>query len=466
MGKGTDAFWRQIGKNSGNAVFNALGINHGSRVRVDRFSEATEKFADILAAKTEADLEKRNYYNHVDAAVNNNIDEIAEMELSNNPEELDVQMSHLAVLLNSNDWHIGLDKENKIRNKYTKAVVTKMGLAVGKMLSLNPNNPNIKEYFVSHRVAKISVIKTYWPLLILFIIGVFVGVLYIFDQTIPLEKTLSMGIAIVSTAIVTFFIFLLSIGNRWIVSLLTKPDKIIAEAKFTWTGNISVEKKKVQNDAKLIEEDEEELPSVPSHPILERGFCRCRNEEQKDILVVGFNPSFPKGSNPDCIYYDLDISENAKGYWKDVRKMFVSDGMDLSKKVAYIDLFDFRETDQNTCMREIITNPSYLDFIVTEVVDCQDIIEDVVKPKLIIVKNQAAWAFFGYHPTFTWMGYDFTLLENLEAGALMRINGFKNKKDRINQARKSSNLVGTKILFTTHTNTDKYPTPEEIDRIL
>ena len=97
---------------------------------------------------------------------------------------------------------------------------------------------------------------------------------------------------------------------------------------------------------------------------------------------------------------------------------------------------------------------------------------DVIKPKLIIIKNKESVAYFGKmaNEGIIWMGYEFEFIENLFCGELYKITGLINSTERIAPELSQTNLVNTLVLFTQHINQympkEKRPTPIAISTIL
>lgn len=111
-------------------------------------------------------------------------------------------------------------------------------------------------------------------------------------------------------------------------------------------------------------------------------------------------------------------------------------------------------------------------FLVDQLQITQKLIEEVIKPKVIIVKNRESAAYWGKlaDKGLIWMGYSFKLIESYEYGDLYKIDGLLESKERICQDIKTTNLKGTMVLFSQHINQytkrEKRPTVEAINNIL
>lgn len=170
--------------------------------------------------------------------------------------------------------------------------------------------------------------------------------------------------------------------------------------------------------------------------ILKRGYAIPENIGKADLLIIGINPSFGKTENDIRTEYKhtfpcfevLKKSQNITKYWKRIFS-FIPPNI----KCEHIDLFTIRNTEQKK-INEIGINNLGLDFLVKHIWITQQMIENVIKPKLIIVANRGAGAYFGKNPKYTWIGYDLEsyYIKGLEAinspkeeGELCSIKGFK-----------------------------------------
>lgn len=198
--------------------------------------------------------------------------------------------------------------------------------------------------------------------------------------------------------------------------------------------------------------------------ILERGYAIPENIGKADLLIIGINPSFGKTDNDNTTEYKhtfanfkrLKESENKTNYWRKIFNFIPHD-----TKCEHIDLFAIREAEQKK-INEIGNNSLGLDFLVKHIWITQQMIENVIKPKLIIVANRGASAYFGKNPKYTWIGYKLkpyyiegleTINSPKEEGELCSITGFR--KDAISRLflsseelqNKNSELYKMKILF-------------------
>ena len=138
------------------------------------------------------------------------------------------------------------------------------------------------------------------------------------------------------------------------------------------------------------------MTSEELNTILGRGICYPKIEKAHRILVTGMNPSFRQGdpAREDfvCEYEYQGIVEDGKDrYYLAFDKLFPEA---YKREVAYMDLLNFRETDQNTVWK-FCNDPKGLELVAENLRLSQLFIEQVVRPRLIMVKNRGSWCFWG-----------------------------------------------------------------------
>lgn len=172
MGKTTDAFKREIGKNTGKAVSNWIfGDSHSTPYR--RVDESKRKILEAEAKEIAArnEREHRNQMFSLDAAVLENIDTVARIRVPDNKEELIDLLSELSAHLEANKWHSTFDQdkeyEAKIRNKFCDALLSKYSFCLNRLQSIDNSEPQLF-YFesVARKAKRNRFLKTY-PILIL-----------------------------------------------------------------------------------------------------------------------------------------------------------------------------------------------------------------------------------------------------------------------------------------------------------
>ena len=215
--------------------------------------------------------------------------------------------------------------------------------------------------------------------------------------------------------------------------------------------------------------------------IISRGFCYTDIQTQNDILVTGINPSFrinDEGNQEFCVSFDYQRKkqEEKDRYFKSIDNLFVDE--EDKKKVTYIDIFNFKHTDQ----KEIISlfcrekENKGICFLAENLAITQIQIETIIKPKLIIVRNKGSWDFWGLNAkqdndSNVWMGYKFDKIKefsdcDIPCGQVRKISGLIDSGQRVNfDNLKKTNLEGTIVLFTNHfqyCRKEQRPKPELI----
>ena len=216
------------------------------------------------------------------------------------------------------------------------------------------------------------------------------------------------------------------------------------------------------------------MDALPS-AIKDRGYSFADNVKQ-DILITGFNPSFRNGDRQGIIHgpaVNLWKDEKWDNYVGPMKKMIVDDSVDLREKTDYLDIFYFREQEQSFLREKILCNPEGIRFVVDQLNLTMHIIENIVMPKLIVVKNKESWAYFGKlyeEKGWVWMGYRFQHIQNMACGELCRITGLIDSQERIAPEIKETVLCGTFVLFTKHINqftpAEERPKPALLKTIL
>jgi hypothetical protein len=231
----------------------------------------------------------------------------------------------------------------------------------------------------------------------------------------------------------------------------------------------------IENKIKTIWSDKNTKNDL-TDTIFERGWCYCNDvlEDEKKILLIGFNPSFREDDDQKSNSYSFkDImnntrnkSVNTKGcwdpYWNSISNMLCDANVDLRGITSYWDIFSFREKNQSEFKKQIIKeNPS--SFVIKHIQLAQEIIEEI-KPKLIIVKNKEAWAYFGYFfgrddsnlKKVRWMNYKYEDIGDIPCGEtryeLKRIIGIHDGYDLNAIQGGQTSISGAKVLFMPHIN--------------
>lgn len=194
---------------------------------------------------------------------------------------------------------------------------------------------------------------------------------------------------------------------------------------------------------------------------------------QADLLIVGINPSFnekdKEKNNPKTygdarihFYPENWINKDGKRCWNayfgPLRKMLVDEqnGINLINRFDYLDIFHYKHKEQAVLKQKILKKAEGVSFIIDELKLTQHIIENFIKPKLIIVNNKETWAYWGKlkDKGYVWMGYEFEKIRDYSYGELCRITGLQDSNDRIAPeiTNENTSLKGTYVLFSRHIN--------------
>ncbi|MEZ4918463.1 MAG: hypothetical protein R2792_05095 [Saprospiraceae bacterium] len=211
--------------------------------------------------------------------------------------------------------------------------------------------------------------------------------------------------------------------------------------------------------------------------VKERGFVCSKNDSKMDLLITGINPSFREGENPESFCFDFhETMKETKydNYWGPLRKILVDaeNEIDLRSRTAYLDIFYFREKMQGQIRNGILKRPKGIEFLMDQLIVTQKLIEEIIKPKVIIVKNKESAAYWGKlsDKGIIWMGYKIVHEETLNCGELYKIAGLIDSPDRIARDIKITNLKNSFILFSVHINQytkrEKRPTAVIVNDLL
>lgn len=196
-------------------------------------------------------------------------------------------------------------------------------------------------------------------------------------------------------------------------------------------------------DIKILTEAEQEMCKLyidlgDNAEFIKKGMAFCYDNPSDGILLTGINPSGNGGEN---VFYTFReaIQDSSSPYWRHKKKQLVGDYGWLIDQMAYLDLFPYFESSQKKFQETI---RPHIDFQVKVLEISQKIIEEYIKPRLIVAANDTAVFYWGFRPDTTWMGYDFIKVNEVPECMkntkiqLYRINpenGFRNDSDRIGQ---------------------------------
>ena len=217
-----------------------------------------------------------------------------------------------------------------------------------------------------------------------------------------------------------------------------------------------------------------------------RGYVFSNPVVKADLLITGINPSYRESDATTNIpnahgdarvhFYPEAWGKRWDTYFGPLRKMLVDveNGINLMDRFDYLDIFHFKEMDQAVLHKKILKKPGGKEFAINEIHLTQHIIEDMIKPKLILVKNKESWAYWGKlkDKGLIWMGYDLEPIREYPCGELCRIKGLLYSEERVAPeiTNENTSLIGTYVLFSKHINQytkrDERPTASILNDIL
>ncbi|MBO7145411.1 MAG: hypothetical protein J6W13_11380 [Salinivirgaceae bacterium] len=461
-------FWKRAGQNTADRLSNAVFGDKWARpykrvtdeARADAIrtrAEAAERRAEAKAYEMEkrAEIAERNQLNAIDAAVLQNVDKVIAMPFAENVSELVNQLSGLVTQLSINSFSKSTAEE-KIRAKYTETVYQKLEQGINILLIKDPYNPNMQYIYDAYLKAKKERGKTTRRKALLITWGI-IGWAFMFGLGLASEGTPQLLVITIFVSFITAFICLRISRKR-----KKKDKRRLADARKAFDARQSQIQQLQQEQEQIMTQPVAEQPVVEqrqtfsqkqlldhlwnkySHlsPLMQNGYRACQISEQKDILIIGLycnTDQIVKGKT----IYPLSQHERISSLDYNLNGA----GINLQSRAAYMDLLPIQSSNAPIeILNEIILNPKMFDYVIEQMSLNQTIMEDVVRPELIIVKSDESWAFFGKNPEYVWMGYAFKTIAKTSYGELCCIVGFR-PEDRIQPGRHQTNLLGTKVLF-------------------
>lgn len=152
MGKFSDSFWRRTGHIAGNWAGYSIFGDKGADARRHIIQNAR---ADAINEReaTRSRIANDHYINSVDAAVLRNVDAVIGSEFSDNPNELAKHLMDLIVQLKTNSFK-ARNAEEKVRTKYTYAVLAKVEQGVALLEYIAPMHPRLNYILWQYLKAK------------------------------------------------------------------------------------------------------------------------------------------------------------------------------------------------------------------------------------------------------------------------------------------------------------------------
>ena len=217
------------------------------------------------------------------------------------------------------------------------------------------------------------------------------------------------------------------------------------------------------------------MESLPEW-VNKRGYIYAE-PKKADVLIAGINPSFREGEKEDLSDRERHgsamvhfVTKKYDTYWGPLSKMIDEN---LRNNFDYLDIFHYREREQKKLKNEILSRgEDGKQFIAAELNLTQHIVEDIIKPSVILVKNKESWAYWGKlaEEGYVWMGYMLEKIREYKCGELYRIMGLLNDERRIAPEIKDTCIKGCFVLFSSHitqyTKKELRPTAELLNNLL
>ena len=211
-----------------------------------------------------------------------------------------------------------------------------------------------------------------------------------------------------------------------------------------------------------------ELPKF----IQKRRYCFCENHRQKDFLILGINPVFGNGSQSIASKYKMKDMVNYvvqhnlhQHFFGRVQEMLQNpNATNLLNQTAYTDLFYYRTKARKRYLNQFLDHIDGIIFLEDQLKITQQLIENVIKPKVIIASNWEVMLFLGLFGTTTyscWLGYDLELIKYTKSGyRVYEIKGIANDAALSDEFVKKTNLIGTRVICYPDLSKDN-PQPKE-----
>lgn len=206
-----------------------------------------------------------------------------------------------------------------------------------------------------------------------------------------------------------------------------------------------------------------ELPKF----IQTRKYCFCENQQQKDVLVLGINPVFGKGSKSVAVTYKIEnmidyvVKHNVhKHFFNRFQQMLHnSNSVNLLNETAYADLFYYRTKAKKRYLNKLSNHIDGIIFLQDQLKITQKLIENVIKPKVIIASSWEVMLFLGLfrlESPFCWLGYDLELIKHTKSGyRVYEIKGIVDDLALSDEFMKNTNLIGTRVVCYPDLSNDK-----------
>lgn len=475
-------FWRRAGQNTAGRLSNA--------VFGDNWSRPVKHIRAETASRRQRLAEDAQLY-AVHSAVLSNADAIRGIDFEEDTKALVEQLHDMSIQLKAENWKsiVGTNsdnenegKENRMRNQLTDTLFAKYKRGLTLLERQDPFNRDVWYFkWVKYIARWRKIFGKYW--FFLFVLGGLVIALIAwgyssftewYDYQVRHHNTFNLflfwiGVILVVAARIYG-------GFFYQINALFSRAHQKRKARKQQTQHVQTETTQVPQDESE-KSDDDDKPIDPdtimqteheylwerygdANEIMKRGYNICLNTTQKDILIVGYNPPFKKGetigNQAPYLLPENDV----------INRLLVSPKTNLRERAAYIDLFSFRESDRQKANQQVVLNLQMFSYVIEQVCLTQNMIEELIQPKLIIVLDCDAWAYFAKFPEYTWMGYKYFAAPPFIKHEVFRIVDYVNKPDRINIEREKTNIKNTFVIFLDVNKKAEFPSPEDLLRLV
>lgn len=193
--------------------------------------------------------------------------------------------------------------------------------------------------------------------------------------------------------------------------------------------------------------------------VQQRKYCFSVNEKRKEILFLGLNSvfveRFPNKSiqySIEKIFKNLEKSTQTQTYFQKIfnfSKSYNHHGLQNSD-IAYADMFYFRTKAQKRSLNSLMNHIDGIIFLEDQLKITQQLLENVIKPEVIIATSWEVMLFFGLFEDAhfsNWLNYDLEKKGNISTGhRIYEIKGINKKSNSSDLFLKETKLKGTRII--------------------
>lgn len=133
-----------------------------------------------------------------------------------------------------------------------------------------------------------------------------------------------------------------------------------------------------------------------------RGMSVCTNDgDNLEIMIAGCNPGIYKDEHTESNFtFQNPFLGNPINYFARFCKFIPENDR---HKVAYVDIFPFKEADEATLLANIRGQEPFM----AKILSITEAEIERINPNLLIIANKGTWPYWGAAEDCIWMGYDF-----------------------------------------------------------